>query len=104
MHCHYSHPQFGGMNLVMQEGEENDMAPLPTNFPTCNNFWVNPNQFYSILRNQDRMLASKGRCSKCSLFFYRIPLLSVWNTSNESWILRFPLTVVQDRQKDLLMQ
>lgn len=32
MYCHYSHPQFGGMNLVMQEGEENEMAPLPTNF------------------------------------------------------------------------
>lgn len=60
MHCHLQHHQFEGMNLVMQEGDVHEMAPLPTNFPTCNNFRVNPNQFYSIIRNQNRMLVSKG--------------------------------------------
>lgn len=105
MHCHFAHHQFEGMNLVMQEGEIHEMAPLPSNFPTCNNFRVNLNQFYSILRNQDRMLASKGGCSKCFfLFLYCILLLSVRNTFNENVILRCALQLVQDWKKDLLMQ
>lgn len=60
MHCHLAHHQSDGMNLVMQEGEIQEMAPLPPNFPTCNNFRVNPNQFLSSLKNQERMLWSKG--------------------------------------------
>lgn len=92
MHCHFAHHQFEGMNLVMQEGEIHEMAPLPSNFPTCNNFRVNLNQFYSILRNQDRMLASKGGCSK----LYGILILSVRNTFNENMILRYALQLVRD--------
>lgn len=60
MHCHLAHHQSDGMNLVMQEGEIQEMAPLPPNFPTCNNFRVNPNQFLSSLKNQERILWSKG--------------------------------------------
>lgn len=60
MHCHLAHHQSDGMNLVMQEGEIQEMAALPPNFPTCNNFRVNPNQFLSSLKHQERMLSSKG--------------------------------------------
>lgn len=60
MHCHLAHHQSDGMNLVMQEGEIQEMAPLPPNFPTCNNLRVNPNQFLSSLKHQERMLSSKG--------------------------------------------
>lgn len=83
MHCHLQHHQFEGMNLVMQEGDVHEMAPLPTNFPTCNNFRVNPNQFYSIIRNQNRMLVSKGRCLKYSIFLSCILLLISQNTFKE---------------------
>lgn len=60
MHCHLAHHQSDGMSLVMQEGEIQEMAPLPPNFPTCNNFRFDQNQFLSSLRNQERILASKG--------------------------------------------
>lgn len=48
------------MNLVMQEGEIQDMPPTPPNFPMCNNFRFNSNHFFTSLRNNEKRLASKG--------------------------------------------
>lgn len=77
MHCHLAHHQSDGMNLVMQEGEIQEMAPLPPNFPTCNNFRVNPNQFLSSLKNQERINALVKRLIY-STFSFPLSLLYVF--------------------------
>lgn len=60
LHCHLTNHQNSGMNLVMQEGEIQDMPPTPPNFPMCNNFRFNSNHFFTLLRNHEKRLASKG--------------------------------------------
>ncbi|XP_022309994.2 uncharacterized protein LOC111115523 [Crassostrea virginica] len=60
LHCHFANHQFQGMSLVMQEGEIREMPPTPPNFPTCNSFQFDHNQFLMSLRKQERMLSSKG--------------------------------------------
>uniref|UniRef100_K1PED6 L-ascorbate oxidase n=1 Tax=Magallana gigas TaxID=29159 RepID=K1PED6_MAGGI len=61
LHCHFAHHFFGGMSLVMEEGEIQDMPPVPPNFPTCNKFRFNPYQFDQSLRDHERTLALKGK-------------------------------------------
>ncbi|XP_061167207.1 uncharacterized protein LOC133176052 [Saccostrea echinata] len=60
MHCHLTHHQAEGMNLVMQEGDIADMPPVPPNFPTCNNFRTNPEQWLRSLNREEAKLLSKG--------------------------------------------
>ncbi|XP_061167209.1 uncharacterized protein LOC133176053 [Saccostrea echinata] len=60
MHCHLTHHQINGMNLVMQEGDIQDMPPVPPNFPTCNNFLSNLEQWLTSLKRQEAILLSKG--------------------------------------------
>lgn len=38
LHCPLTNHQYLGMDLVIQEGEVEQMPPLPPNFPTCKIF------------------------------------------------------------------
>ncbi|XP_062618563.1 uncharacterized protein LOC134280151 [Saccostrea cucullata] len=60
MHCHLTHHQEEGMSLVVQEGDISDMPPVPPNFPTCNNFRFNPEQWLTSLNKQEAKLLAKG--------------------------------------------
>ncbi|XP_061167179.1 uncharacterized protein LOC133176019 [Saccostrea echinata] len=60
MHCHFGHHQTQGMNLIMQEGNIADMPKLPPNFPTCNNFLVNPEQWLMALKREEAKRKSLG--------------------------------------------
>lgn len=37
-HCHVLPHSMTGMSLVFQVGDERDVPPTPTGFPTCGNF------------------------------------------------------------------
>ncbi|XP_048753990.2 uncharacterized protein LOC125665390 [Ostrea edulis] len=60
MHCHFTHHLAEGMSLVMQEGDIKDMAPIPPNFPTCNNFRVDPETWTLALNREEAKLALQG--------------------------------------------
>ncbi|XP_056000865.1 uncharacterized protein LOC130048300 [Ostrea edulis] len=60
LHCHFAHHHLKGMSLVIQEGEVEDMAPVPSNFPTCSDFQFNAVQWQRRIRSQRTRLASKG--------------------------------------------
>lgn len=48
------------MDLVLQEGEVEEMPPTPPNFPTYSNFRFDSNHFFTSLRAHERKLASRG--------------------------------------------
>ncbi|XP_062618571.1 uncharacterized protein LOC134280159 [Saccostrea cucullata] len=60
MHCHFGHHQTQGMNLVMQEGDIEHMPKVPTNFPTCNNFLLDPKQWLVSLKREEARRKSLG--------------------------------------------
>lgn len=41
LHCHFSWHHITGMELVILVGDENDLPPIPKNFPKCDN-WKPP--------------------------------------------------------------
>ncbi|XP_076674750.1 uncharacterized protein LOC143372467 isoform X2 [Andrena cerasifolii] len=51
IHCHFSWHHLTGMEMVIHVGEEQDLPPVPSGFPTCSN-WEPPiqalNDFYSF--------------------------------------------------------
>lgn len=77
----FNYHQNSGMNLVMQEGEIQDMPPTPPNFPMCNNFRFNSNHFFTSLRNHEKRLASKGEYKILSwhVFFYNMHIIWVYS-------------------------
>ncbi|XP_056001740.1 uncharacterized protein LOC125656390 [Ostrea edulis] len=60
LHCHFANHHLKGMALVIQEGEVEDMAPIPPNFPTCSDFQFSAVQWQIRVRSQRTRLASRG--------------------------------------------